>query len=150
MYALCSQLSLQLFDARNHYHAVACTYCSNLNTLQTKTRVEFLERLVRLFVCLEFLAIFSTGYMCTYISICNYICTYIRKLCTYVNTYVHMYLHTVHSVDTRIEVVSYEPPEVLYIPATLYSPLGTVSTSYTVQSIGYCEYQLHCTVHWVL
>ena len=50
VYAPCSQLSLQLFDARNHYHDVACTYCSNLNTLQTKTRVEFLERLVSVFV----------------------------------------------------------------------------------------------------
>jgi Arf-GAP/coiled-coil/ANK repeat/PH domain-containing protein len=39
------EVSVQLFDARNHYHEVACEYSSSLNGLQTKTRIEFLERL---------------------------------------------------------------------------------------------------------
>ena len=48
---LCAKVSVQLFDARNHYHEVACEYSSSLNGLQTKTRIEFLERLVRFYVC---------------------------------------------------------------------------------------------------
>ena len=113
-------------------------------------------------MCLFGIVVYILNRVHVYISKCTYIHKYICMylcVCAYM-VYIHILLYSevdhVQKNTLCIQLSEYTliwklyPLNLLkyctYIPATLYNPLGTVSTSYTVQSIGYCEYQLHCTV----